>query len=452
MKIIYIFLSLLFFSNWSQAAHVAVTDSGTDFSHELLKGHEWINDKEVIGNLVDDDGNKKVDDITGWNFVDDYGKVFFADHLNYVDTGIYKYFEVIARIQAKTETPEDKTFWEENVKKLTPEKKAALSSSLNFYGQYAHSTHVSGIIAALSPLSKIMSNRVFPDTPPEGRRGLADKMGIADWFYKLLAVASNNVFDQVGSYLNERQADVANYSLGVSMQNIAKISLGVKGVKKPTPEQLSAETKRVGVQFEAQGRRWISGAPNTLFVIAAGNDGSDNDKLPVFPANVKAKNAITVAAAVGELRLADFSNFGETSVDIAAPGVAILSSVPSLDHIKTLPLSGTSMAAPYIAGVAANMKEVNPNLKPEEVKTILMKTVDLKDWLTKKVVSGGLVNEDRAYYAAAQAKSSTIDEAIAAAKASVKDKSVPPPPPSPRQFIDRETLNEMQEFANQIVF
>lgn len=367
------FLMTLSIAMSATATQVAVTDSGTDFDHEWLKGRALINKSEVLGNRVDDDRNGKVDDVMGWNFVDGYGRIFFPEHLQYVDQSIYKYFEVIGRIQAESTTREDEQFWQDNVVNLKPEEKKALDAKLNFYGQYAHSTHVSGIIASLSPNSKIMSNRVFPDTPPENK-----KFGPADIVYKIFAALSNGMFNQVGGYLKERNIDVANYSLGVSLKTIAGLVLGLRGIKDPTPEQLSQETRRVSEQFLPEGKKWMSGSPKTLFVVAAGNDGHDNDQLPTFPANVRAENSITVAATNGIAKLAKFSNYGIKSVDIAAPGVAIISAVPATNKTQVLPMSGTSMAAPYIAGIAAKIKEINPSLNPAAVKKILMETVDYK--------------------------------------------------------------------------
>lgn len=431
----------------SKAARVAVTDSGTDFSHEWLKDRILFNSSERQGNLVDDDRNGKVDDLVGWNFVEDYRKIFFPEHLKIVDDKLFQIFEVISRIQGGTATDDDKKFLKENIQDLDAAKKQAVIAKLNFYGQYAHSTHVSGIIASVSPESRIMSNRVFPDTPPVDETSSEDhsemlklgtksfeqvldfginispkpKFGVVDIFYKIIAAVNNGSFERVAQYTFERKIDIANYSLGASLQNIAKLILGVKGVKAPTAEQLSIETKRVSAQFEPMGQKWMKLAPQTLFVIAAGNDNSNNDILPVFPANVKADNSLVVAATKGNSALADFSNYGELSVDIAAPGVAIVSSVPSLDGKKLLPMSGTSMAAPYVTGVAAKVKDLNPSLSSLAIKTLLMATVDKKEWLKTKVISSGVINPQRAYFAAEKSKVLVLSEAIELSKKEVQD-------------------------------
>ena len=75
----------------------------------------------------------------------------------------------------------------------------------------------------------------------------------------------------------------------------------------------------------------IQQSPNTLFVVAAGNDGTDNDVAPKQPCNVPLPNVLCVAAIDANGALADFSNYGATSVDVAAPGVGIQSAVPNFE-------------------------------------------------------------------------------------------------------------------------
>ena len=79
----------------------------------------------------------------------------------------------------------------------------------------------------------------------------------------------------------------------------------------------------------------IAAAPQTLFVVAAGNDGVDNDVVPSYPCNYEAANLICVAATDEADELAEFSNYGAASVDLAAPGTQILSTWPAYSNLFT---------------------------------------------------------------------------------------------------------------------
>jgi hypothetical protein len=141
-----------------------------------------------------------------------------------------------------------------------------------------------------------------------------------------------------------------------------------------------------------------------LFVAAAGNDGSNNDVTPQFPASYKQKNdlskkmsnILTVGASDNMDNAAGFSNYGYESVDVFAPGVAILSTYPT-SLAPTRPyaiMSGTSMATPLVTGVAALMIAANPDLKknPERIRRILVESSDPAKGLIGKSVSNGRVN------------------------------------------------------------
>jgi serine protease len=138
-------------------------------------------------------------------------------------------------------------------------------------------------------------------------------------------------------------------------------------------------------------------AAGDIFVAAAGNGGSDgigdnNDSVANYPSNYPQDNVLAVAATDQNDNLASFSNFGPTTVDLAAPGVNIYSTYGS----SYATLSGTSMATPHVTGAVALVWDAHPTWSYSDVITALKSTVDPKPSLTGKVASGGRLNVNAA--------------------------------------------------------
>ena len=130
-----------------------------------------------------------------------------------------------------------------------------------------------------------------------------------------------------------------------------------------------------------------------LFVAAAGNDGSDNESDPHFPSSYELDNVLSVAASTPSDYLASFSNYGNCSVDLAAPGTDIVSSIPGGGFDS---YDGTSMATPHVAGAAALIAARNPGLSPVEIKARLMDSVDKIPGMTGRTMTGGRLNVSKA--------------------------------------------------------
>jgi len=130
-----------------------------------------------------------------------------------------------------------------------------------------------------------------------------------------------------------------------------------------------------------------------LFVAASGNSSADTDRIPHYPSSYNLGNVISVAALDRNDQLTSFSNFGAKSVHIAAPGKDILSTWLQHDFREA---SGTSMATPVVAGVAALVLAKNPNMSVGELRKHLLSSVDKLPGLKGKVASGGRINAAKA--------------------------------------------------------
>lgn len=142
---------------------------------------------------------------------------------------------------------------------------------------------------------------------------------------------------------------------------------------------------------------------NAIFVAAAGNAGSDNDEFPMFPASYDVPNVLSIAATTSSDYKASFSNFGSGSVHMGSPGVAIYSTIPNGYYGS---MSGTSMAAPFISGMAALMLREKPNMNGYQMKSIIIGQGDAVSSLALKTIYGTRLNVNQSLV---YAKNSNVD-------------------------------------------
>ena len=135
-----------------------------------------------------------------------------------------------------------------------------------------------------------------------------------------------------------------------------------------------------------------AGQADQLFITAAGNDAANTDLAPQYPAGYAADNIVSVAASTDRDALSSFSNYGQTTVDLAAPGSSILSTVKQGGYST---FSGTSMATPHVAGAVALLKSLAPGIPASEIKSQLLTTVDPLPAFATTTVSGGRLNVER---------------------------------------------------------
>ncbi|MCL2563807.1 MAG: S8 family serine peptidase [Oscillospiraceae bacterium] len=154
---------------------------------------------------------------------------------------------------------------------------------------------------------------------------------------------------------------------------------------------------------------------NGLFVAAAGNETNNNNTNPAFPASYNLPNIISVASTDEGDVLSYFSNYGSTTVHIAAPGGNILSTYGPNTYAY---MSGTSMASPQVAGVAALLLSHNPNYTTDQMRVAILDSADRIPSLSGRVVTGGRLN---AYNALTRAPVATISFAEDALTLDIND-------------------------------
>lgn len=430
----------------ASASVVAIMDSGTDINHKDLAPKAWTNKKEVAGSTTDLDGSGLPGDVHGWDFTTNSGNVFDGKYNNLLTPDVLKFYVLYAKYETKTITQAEFDW----LKAATEDK--VLMNKVNFVGGYAHGTHVGGIAAINNSKAQVMSLKILPTVYQElaPAAPATDKsndkepvqleldfgnddskvlpaMTVAEFTRAIVEEATQQIQKMVPmhGYLKFHKVDVVNQSFGIGFSAAVEFITAafIEEVKRePTQKELTDLVVAYFGTLLKVGPQMFAAAPDTLFIIAAGNDGSNNDALPDYPSAIQAPNKIVVAATLGYSEIADFSNYGATKVDVAAPGVAIQSTAPANNYVY---MSGTSQAAPFVTNAIAQAKDINPALSAADLKSIILKTVDVKAWLKGKVVTSGIVNKARVIRAAELSKTMNVEVAITKAKAEIADVVVP---------------------------
>ena len=248
--------------------------------------------------------------------------------------------------------------------------KGSVFSTLLAGGNPGHGTHCAGDVGAVG------NNSI-------GISGVAPNISIMPVRF----------IDKTGKGTTAQAVKAINYAV----QNGAKVLSNSWGSEGEDPKENNQALKDA-----------ISNAMkhDVLFVAAAGNGrrgkgyDNDSDAKPSYPATYSYDNIVSVAATDSKNDLAVFSNYGKKTVHVAAPGVAIYSTMvgnkysDSVFNIASVKIAweGTSMAAPFVAGAAALIWSAHPEYKFSDVKNKLIQTSSAVPALKGKTVSGGLIN------------------------------------------------------------
>lgn len=202
---------------------------------------------------------------------------------------------------------------------------------------------------------------------------------------------------------------IAGINWNVQIMPLKFLGRGGFGSTKNAIEAINyaIDRKRAGVNVRVISASWGSysyskaledairaaGDEGILFVAAAGNSSTDNDKKGHYPASYDLPNVISVAATDASDNLASFSCYGLKSVHLAAPGKEIASTWLKNSFREA---SGTSMATPQVSGVAALILATSPEMKIGKLRERLLNSVDKLDSLNGKVATGGRLNAAKA--------------------------------------------------------
>lgn len=227
-----------------------------------------------------------------------------------------------------------------------------------------HGTHVAGIVAA------------------RGNNGIG-VAGVA-WGSRVVSVKA---LDAQGSGFTSGIAKAIDYvtTLKANGAPIAAINLSLGGGSYSNVMYRAIERAR---------------NHDILVIAAAGNESNNNDSRPLYPASLDMDSVVSVAATDSAGNLASYSNFGASSVHIAAPGSDIWSTALRRLGYQYRTASGTSMASPFVAGVVALIAAANPGLSMIQVRSVLLNTAQSLANLQGYVITGGLVDARAAVNAA----------------------------------------------------
>ena len=243
---------------------------------------------------------------------------------------------------------------------LKPDEYKAAQEALRLTGSYQHGTHVAGITMAGNPYARLLTARIefghtlVPDpcpTPELAQRGV------------------QNLKDYV-NYFQKHGVRVVNMSWGGNVRGY-EVALEQCNIGKDAAERRSIAREYFQMSWETL-KSAIASAPEVLFVAAAGNSGNDASFNEAYPASIVLPNLITVGAVDKAGDEAAFTSYGPT-VAVHANGYQVDSYVPGGSRVA---LSGTSMAAPQVANLAAKILAVKPELTSAQAIAIIKNTAE----------------------------------------------------------------------------
>ena len=262
-------------------------------------------------------------------------------------------------LQSNIDSPEASEV-KQYLSSLKPEEYKPAFEELGLAGNWMHGTHVAGITMAGNPYARLVTGRIefdwhmLPDPCPT--RELAERDARNQQAYV--------------DFFKQHGVRVVNMSWGGSVKGIEE-QLELCNIGSGPDERKKIARDYFEIQKDALTKAFAS-APAILFVTAAGNSNEDASFVEDIPAGIALPNLLTVGAVDKAGDEASFTSYGPT-VAVHANGYQVESVIPGGDKLAE---SGTSMASPQVANLAAKILAINPKLKPEEVIRLIRGTAD----------------------------------------------------------------------------
>ena len=262
-------------------------------------------------------------------------------------------------LQSNIDSPEASEV-KQYLSSLKPEEYKPAFEELGLAGNWMHGTHVAGITMAGNPYARLVTARIefdwhmLPDPCPTrelAERDARNQQAFVDFF-------------------KQHGVRVVNMSWGGSVKGIEE-QLELCNIGSGPDERKKIARDYFEIQKDALTKAFAS-APAILFVTAAGNSNEDASFVEDIPAGIALPNLLTVGAVDKAGDEASFTSYGPTVV-VHANGYQVESVIPGGDKLAE---SGTSMASPQVANLAAKILAVNPKLRPEEVIRLIRGTAD----------------------------------------------------------------------------
>lgn len=435
--------------SWTLAAQtvtVAVIDTGFDLDNEVLRPRLKLGE-------TDEEGAIALPGFAGWDFYDnDHLKTPLLEGVALQEVLFYRTLKAKSHQQGLAPSERE---WLDR-KRADPQFKEQLKRFKN----QAHGTLVTGILLAAGEGIEVFPVRglgidvptLVVDETTTAQLSPVQRHSESE-FRRQVSLSEERIIRKMRkmlAWIHLHNIRVVNASYGVTEKHIlSRFSEWHKEITglELDPIKLKEITDSYFASIYHRADRILARYPNTLFIFSAGNSAQDNDSHHHFPSRIRRNHVISVAALNGDY-LASFSNWGELTVDVGAPGVGVLSVLPTVYAQQTglaqTPASGTSMAAPHVANLAARCLQINKELTGAELKRILLETGDGLVALLGKSTSGRAVNTERALKAAQLSLELPLPEAIrlalspltpSAASSSAPDRATETPdtsaPPAP---------------------